>query len=111
MPLVHPPGELAQDDFVEVCGVRLEAWRFLMRWLHAGRDFAMLCARQGTTWFLAAHVAAFAHFADVVAEVVHDTLTAAVARVVRGEGLRNDGRGVACGSRYPRFTRRDSVGE
>lgn len=88
VPLVHPPGELAQVDFfevfVEVCGVRLKAWMFLMRLLHSGRDFAMLCARQDTTWFLAAHIAAFAHFAGVVAAVAYDNLTAAVAKVVLG---------------------------
>ncbi|MDP9037190.1 MAG: hypothetical protein M3O50_20525 [Myxococcota bacterium] len=29
-----------------------------MRLMHTGRDFAMLCAQQDTTWFLVAHVAA-----------------------------------------------------
>lgn len=88
VPLVHRPGELAQVDFFEVvverAGVRAKAWMFLMRLLHSGRDFAMLCERQDTTWFLAAHVAAFAYFAGVIAAVAYDNLTAAVARVILG---------------------------
>ena len=67
VPLVYAPGELAQVDFfevwVEVESVRQKAWLFLMRLMHSGRDFAMVCAQQDTTWFLAAHVAAFTHFA------------------------------------------------
>jgi hypothetical protein len=66
VPLVYAPGELAQVDFfevwVEVESVRQKAWLFLMRLMHSGRDFAMVCAQQDTTWFLAAHVAAFRHF-------------------------------------------------
>lgn len=89
VPLVHRPGELAQVDFFEVVvergGARVKAWMFLMRLLYSGRDFAMVCAHQDTTWFLAAHVAAFAHFAGVIAAVAYDNLTAAVAKVVLGE--------------------------
>lgn len=89
VPLVYRPGELAQVDFFEVwvdlAGVRTKAWMFLLRLLHARRDFAMVCARQDTTWFLAAHVAAFAHLGGVVAAVAYDNLTAAVARVVVGQ--------------------------
>lgn len=89
VPLVHPPGELAQVDFfevwVELAGVRTKAWMFLMRLLHSRRDFTMLCAHQDTTWFLAAHVAAFAHFAGVLAAVAYDNLTAAVAKVLLGQ--------------------------
>ena len=82
------PGELAQVDFFEVwvdlAGVRQKAWLFLMRLMFSGRDFAMLCAQQDTTWFLAAHVAAFTHFAGVVAAVTYDNLTAAVGKVLVG---------------------------
>jgi transposase len=73
VPLVYGAGEVAQVDFfevwVELAGVRQKSWLFLMRLMHSGRDFAMLCAQQDTTWFLAAHVAAFAHFAGVIAAV------------------------------------------
>ncbi len=51
------------EVWVELAGVRQKSWLFLMRLMHSGRDFAMLCAQQDTTWFLAAHVAAFTHFA------------------------------------------------
>jgi len=77
VPLVYGPGELAQVDFFEVWielgGARQKAWLFVMRLMHSGRDFAMFCAQQDTTWFLAAHVAAFAHFAGVIAAVAYDT--------------------------------------
>jgi len=89
VPLLHRPAELAQLDFFEViverAGVRIKAWMFLMRLLFSGRGFTMLCERQDATWFLAAHVAAFQHFAGVIAAVAHDNLTAAVAKVVLGE--------------------------
>ena len=88
VPLVYAPGELAQVDFfevwVEVESVRQKAWLFLMRLMHSGRDFAMVCAQQDTTWFLAAHVAAFQHFAGMVAAVAYDNLSAAVAKVLIG---------------------------
>ena len=88
VPLVYAPGEVAQVDFfevwVELSGVRKKAWLFLMRLMHSKRDFGMLCAQQDTTWFLAAHVAAFTYFAGVVAAVAYDNLTAAVAKVLVG---------------------------
>jgi hypothetical protein len=40
--------------------------------------------KQDTTWFLAAHVAAFTHFAALVAAVAYDNLSAAVAKVLIG---------------------------
>ena len=102
VPLVYAPGELAQVDFfevwVEVESVRQKAWLFLMRLMHSGRDFAMVCAQQDTTWFLAAHVAAFQHFAGTVAAVAYDNLTAAVAKnpdrraARRPTAIRRDGR-------------------
>ena len=64
--------------------MRQKAWLFLMRLMHSGRDFAMVCAQQDTTWFLAAHVAAFQHFAGMVAAVAYDNLSAAVAKVLVG---------------------------
>jgi hypothetical protein len=88
VPLVYAAGELAQVDFfevwVEVSGARQKAWLFLMRLMHSGRDFAMVCAQQDTTWFLAAHVAAFTHFAGLVAAVAYDNLSAAVAKILIG---------------------------
>lgn len=89
VPLVHEPGALAQVDFfevfVDVQGRRTKAFLFLMRMLASGRDFIVLCERQDTTWFLAAHVAAFAFFGGVIAAIAYDNLTAAVAKVLLGE--------------------------
>jgi len=88
VPLVYAAGDLAQVDFfevwVDVAGVRQKAWLFLMRLMHSGRDFTMVCAQQDTTWFLAAHVAAFTHFAGIVAAVAYDNLSAAVAKILIG---------------------------
>jgi transposase len=46
VPLVHRPGDAAQVDFfevtVEVAGERRKAWKFVMRLMHSGRDFAWL---------------------------------------------------------------------
>jgi transposase len=46
VPLVYPPGDLAQVDFFEVlvdlAGKRVKAWMFVMRLMHSGRDFACL---------------------------------------------------------------------
>ncbi|MBK6532162.1 MAG: IS21 family transposase [Deltaproteobacteria bacterium] len=90
VPLVHPPGELAQVDFfevwVELAGVRTKAWMFLMRLLLRGATSRCSAPTKDTPPpFLAAHVAAFAHFAGVIAAVAYDNLTAAVAKVLLGQ--------------------------
>jgi transposase len=112
VPLVYSPGELAQVDFFEVwvdlADVRQKAWLFVMRLMHSGRDFAMLCAQQDTTWFLAAHVAAFTHFAGVIAAVAYDNLSAAVAKVLLGAPRVLRPRFAALAAHYafePRFCR------
>jgi hypothetical protein len=76
--------------------------------MHSGRDFAMLCAQQDTTWFLAAHVAAFTHFAGVIAAVANDNLTAAVGKVLVGARRVLRPRFAALAAHYafePRFCR------
>jgi len=112
VPLVYGSGEVAQVDFfevwVELAGVRQKSWLFLMRLMHSGRDFAMLCAQQDTTWFLAAHVAAFTHFAGVVAAIAYDNLTAAVGKVLVGAPRVLRPRFAALAAHYafePRFCR------
>jgi transposase len=112
VPLVYGSGEVAQVDFfevwVELAGVRQKSWLFLMRLMHSGRDFAMFCAQQDTTWFLAAHVAAFTHFAGVVAAVAYDNLTAAVGKVLVGAPRVLRPRFAALAAHYafePRFCR------
>jgi transposase len=88
IPLVYPPGDLAQVDFFEVLvdleGRRQKAWMFVMRLMHSGRDFACLYLRQDQTSFLDGHVRAFAHFGFVPNRIAYDNLKAAVTRLLVG---------------------------
>ena len=85
IPLIHRPGDEAQVDFfedvVEVDGERRKAWRFVMRLMYSGRDFAWLYERCDQLAFLDGHVRAFAHFGGVPRRDVYDNLTAAVTRI------------------------------
>ena len=64
IPLVHRPGDEAQGDFfevvVEVDGERRKAWKFLMRLMYSGHEFAWLYERGDQLAFLDGHVRAFA---------------------------------------------------
>jgi transposase len=86
VPLVHRPGDAAQVDFfevtVEVAGERRKAWKFVMRLMHSGRDFAWVYERCDQVAFLDGHVRAFAHFGAVPQRCVYDNLSAAVRKVV-----------------------------
>jgi transposase len=88
VPLVYPPGDLAQVDFFEVlvdlAGKRVKAWMFVMRLMHSGRDFACLYARQDQTSFLDGHVRAFEHFGFVPMRLAYDNLKAAVTKLLVG---------------------------
>lgn len=88
VPLVHRAGEEAQVDFFEVDldigGKRLKAWKFLVRLMYSGRDFAWLYPHCDQVSFLDGHVRAFAHFAGVPLRLVYDNLSAAVAKIVMG---------------------------
>jgi len=88
VPLVYPPGDLAQVDFFEVLlalgGKRVKAWMFLMRLMHSGRDFAWLYTRQDQVSFLDGHVRAFEHFACVPQRIAYDNLKAAVTKMFAG---------------------------
>ena len=88
VPLVYPPGDLAEVDFFEVLvdlsGTRTKAWMFVMRLMHSGRDFACLYLRQDQPSFLDGHVRAFAHFGCVPQRIAYDNLKAAVARPLVG---------------------------
>lgn len=85
VPLVHRPGDEAQVDFfevsVEVDGVRRKAWKFLMRLMYSGRDFAWLYDRCDQLAFLDGHVRAFEHFGAVPLRCIYDNLSAAVRRI------------------------------
>jgi transposase len=82
IPLVYPPGDSGQVDFFEVtvdeAGQRRTAWKFVMRLMYSGRDFAWLYDRCDQVAFLDGHVRAFAYFDGVAKRLVYDNLTAAV---------------------------------
>jgi len=86
VPLEWWPGECAQVDFfevtVEVEGVRRKAWKFLMRLMYSGRDFAWLYERCNRIAFMDGHVRAFAHFEGLAARGIYDRLSAAIKRAV-----------------------------
>jgi transposase len=86
IPLVYHPGDVAQVDFFEVTvdeeGTRRKAWKFLMRLMYSGRDFAWLYDRCDQVSFLDGHVRGFEHFGGVPRRMVYDNLTAAVKRRV-----------------------------
>jgi transposase len=88
VPLVYPAGDLAEVDFFEVlvqlAGVMVKAWMFVMRLMHSGRDFAWLYSRQDQVSFLDGHVRAFAHFGCVSQRIAYDNLKAAVAKHLVG---------------------------
>jgi transposase len=86
IPLEWWPGGRAQVDFfavtVDIGGERQKAWKFLMRLMYSGRDFAWLYERCNRIAFLDGHVRAFNHFGGVAAGAIYDWLTAAVRRRV-----------------------------
>lgn len=86
IPLTYTPGECAQVDFFEVTvdvdGTRRKAWKFVVRLMYSGRDFAWLYDRCDQVAFLDGHVRAFAHFGGVPGRMIYDNLTAAVKRRV-----------------------------
>jgi transposase len=104
IPLVYPPGDLAEVDFfevyVDVLGMRQKAWMFLMRLMHSGRDFAWLYERQDQVSFLDGHVRAFEHFGGVPARIALDNLRAAVARMLAGSERVLTARYAALSSHY-----------
>lgn len=88
VPLVYRHGELGEVDFfevtVEVEGERKKAWKFLMRLMASGKDFAYVYERCDQVSFLDGHVRAFEAFGGVPRRIAYDNLTAAVKRRVGG---------------------------
>jgi transposase len=84
VPLVHHAGEDAQIDFfevvVDIAGERQKAWKFLLRHMHSGRDFAWLYDRQDQIAFLDGHVRAFEHLGGIAQRCVYDNCSVAVRR-------------------------------
>jgi transposase len=88
VPLVYRAGDLAEVDFfevtVEVRGELMKAWKFLMRLMASGKDFAYVYERCDQVSFLDGHVRAFEAFGGVPRRSAYDNLTAAVKRRVGG---------------------------
>jgi len=86
IPLTYRPGDVAQVDFFEVAvdinGQRRKVWKFVMRLMYSGRDFAWLSERADQLAFLDGHVRAFEHFGGVPQRIVYDNLKAAVQKVL-----------------------------
>ena len=103
VPLVYRPGELAEVDFfeivVEVAGEKKKAWKFLMRLMASGKDFAWIYERCDQVSFLDGHVRAFEHLGGVPRRIAYDNLTAAVKRRV-GAVRELSGRFLALVSHY-----------
>ena len=89
VPLIHRAGDEAQVDFFEVTvelnGQWHKAWKFLLRLMYSGREFAWLYNRCDTAAFLDGHVRAFAYLRGVPRRCVYDNLAAAVRKIVGGE--------------------------
>jgi transposase len=104
VPLVYPAGDLAEVDFfevlVELAGVMVKAWMFVMRLMHSGRDFAWLYSRQDQVSFLDGHVRAFEHFGCVPQRIAYDNLKAAVSKMLVGSERQLAGRFEALSSHY-----------
>ena len=103
VPLVYRLGELAEVDFfeivVEIDGERKKAWKFLMRLMASGKDFAWVYERCDQVSFLDGHVRAFGHLGGVPKRIAYDNLTAAVKRRV-GAVRELSGRFLALVSHY-----------
>jgi transposase len=82
IPLTYRPGDLAQVDFFEVTvdldGVLTKVWKFLMRLMYSGYDFAWLYTRCDQLAFFDGHVRAFEYFGAVPARAAYDNLGPAV---------------------------------
>jgi len=110
VPLVYHPGEAQVDFFevvVEVDGERRKAWKFLLRLMYSGREFAWLYERCDQLAFLDGHVRAFAYLDGVARRCVYDNLAAAVRKIV-GAQRELTGRFLALVSHYlfePDFAR------
>ncbi len=82
IPLTYRAGDVAQVDFFEVTveenGVIKKVWKFLMRLMYSGYDFAWLYERCDQVAFFDGHVRAFEYFDAVPARAVYDNLAPAV---------------------------------
>lgn len=91
VPQVHAPGAEAEVDFGEVwvilAGVKTKCHMFTFRLSHSGRAVHRVYSTQSQEAFLEGHIAAFEELGGVPRlQIKYDNLTAAVKRVLIGEG-------------------------
>ena len=89
IPLIHRAGDEAQVDFfevtVEIDGVWVKVWKFLLRLMYSGREFVWLYQRCDKLAFFDGHVRAFAYLGGVPRRCVYDNLSAAVQKIMGAE--------------------------
>jgi transposase len=112
VPLIHHAGDEGQVDFfevtVDIAGERRKAWKFLIRLMYSGLDFAWLYEHADQISFLDGHVRAAAHFGGLPQRLVYDNLSSAVRKILR-MGRELTERFLALSSHYlfePCFARR-----
>jgi transposase len=91
VPQLHAPGAEAEVDFGEVwvvlAGVKTKCHMFTFRLSHSGRAVHRIYSTQSQEAFLEGHIAAFEEIGGVPRmQIKYDNLTAAVKRVLIGEG-------------------------
>jgi transposase len=104
IPQTHLPGAEAEVDFgeshIDLAGVDVTCWMFVMRLSHSGRTFHLAFGNQAQESFLEGHVHAFEHFGGVPGRIRYDNLKPAVVRVLRGRGRAESERFIALHSQY-----------
>lgn len=91
VPQMHAPGAEAEVDFGEVwvvlAGVKTKCHMFTFRLSHSGRAVHRIYSTQSQEAFLEGHIAAFEEIGGIPRlQIKYDNLTAAVKRVLIGEG-------------------------
>jgi transposase len=104
IPQTHLPGAEAEVDFgefhIDLAGVDVSCWMFVMRLSHSGRAFHLAFGNQAQESFLEGHVRAFEHFGGVPGRIRYDNLKPAVVRVLRGRDRAESERFIALRSQY-----------
>ena len=74
--LCYVAGDVAQVDFLEVTvdvgDERRKVWKFVVRLMYSGRDFAWLYHRCDQVAFLDGHVRALGHFGGVPSRIMYE---------------------------------------
>lgn len=91
VPQMHAPGAEAEVDFGEVwvilAGVKTKCHMFTFRLSHSGRAVHRIYSTQSQEAFLEGHITAFEELGGIPRlQIKYDNLTAAVKRVLIGEG-------------------------